>query len=225
MAEDRSRALEEKLGYQFRDRKILGIALTHRSRSPDHNERLEFLGDAVLGWAVAERLYRTFPDWNEGQLTRARAGLVRRQTLAGLADTLCLGDELQMGGGAVLEGATRERALASALEALLGGIVLESGPESARSVIERLLGRQWMHVTDLAEQKDAKTRLQERLQSEGLPPPRYVLQMVEGPSHRRKFKVRCEIPMRSLGADGEADSVRLAEQAAAEILIARMDHD
>ncbi|EQD45572.1 ribonuclease III, partial [mine drainage metagenome] len=163
--------LELKLGYRFQNQAVMDLALTHRSHAQPHNERLEFLGDAVLGWVVAECLYRMYPEWNEGQLTRARAGLVRQKTLAELADSMNLGEQLRVGGGIVLEGAARERALASALEALLGGIVLEAGPETAQSVIERLLRRWWPIISDFADHKDAKTRLQERLQGEGLPPP------------------------------------------------------
>ncbi|MHB1543671.1 MAG: ribonuclease III [Gammaproteobacteria bacterium] len=225
MAEMQGTALELRLGYCFHNRALLDLALTHRSHAQRHNERLEFLGDAVLGWVVAERLYRMYPEWNEGQLTRARAGLVRQKTLAELADSLALGDQFRMGGGVMLDGAARERALASALEALVGGIVLEAGPEIAQSIIERLFGNWWLDVSDLAEHKDAKTRLQERLQGKGLPPPRYLLETTEGPGHRRRFKVRCEIPEPSLSAEGTGGSVRLAEQAAAELLIAKMDHD
>ncbi len=225
MAEAGPTVPESRLGYRFQDRATLELALTHRSHSAAHNERLEFLGDAVVGWVVAERLYRMHPEWNEGQLTRARAGLVRQKTLAGLADALGLGEGLRVGGGGVLEGPARERALASALEALLGGILIEAGPEAVRSVIERLFGSWWQSVPELAERKDAKTRLQERLQGKGLPPPRYLLETSEGPSHRRRFKVRCEIPERSLSAEGTGGSVQLAEQAAAEGLIAKMDHD
>ncbi|EQD76799.1 ribonuclease III [mine drainage metagenome] len=224
MAETPDTALELKLGYRFQNQAVMDLALTHRSHAQPHNERLEFLGDAVLGWVVAECLYRMYPEWNEGQLTRARAGLVRQKTLAELADSMNLGEQLRVGGGIVLEGAARERALASALEALLGGIVLEAGPETAQSVIERLLRRWWPIISDFADHKDAKTRLQERLQGEGLPPPRYLLETAEGPGHRRRFRVRCEIPEQALSAQGTGGSVRLAEQAAAERLIAKMDH-
>lgn len=225
MAEPPSIFLEHALGYHFGDRTLLKLALTHRSYAPTHYERLEFLGDAVLGWVVAEHLYRHYSEWDEGRLTRARAGLVRQKTLAELADTLHVGEALRTGRGVALDGPARERALASALEALIGGIALEAGPVVARSVVERLFESWWTRAPECAERKDPKTRLQERLQSRGLPPPRYQVETAEGPGHRRRFQVRCEIAEPALSARGTGGSLRLAEQAAALRLMTQLDHD
>ncbi len=216
---------ETGLGHVFRDRVLCTQALTHRSRGGGHNERLEFLGDAVLGWAVADGLYRRFGDWDEGRLTRARARLVSRSVLAELAREIDLGAALRAGPGALSEPAAQERALASTLEAVIGAIACEAGAEAARAAVERLLSQRWPVVERLADQKDPKTRLQELLQGDGLPPPAYVLQSAVGPSHHRSFLVRCEVPARGWAEQGLGSSVRLAEQAAAAALLDRIGHD
>ncbi len=216
---------ETGLGHVFRDRALCAQALTHRSRGEPHNERLEFLGDAVLGWAVAEGLYRRFGEWDEGRLTRARARLVSRPVLAELAREIGLETALRAGLGVLSDPAARERVLASTLEALLGAIACEAGAETARTAVERLLERRWPAAERLADQKDPKTRLQELLQGAGLPPPAYILQSAAGPGHRRSFRVRCEVPARGLADEGRGSSVRLAEQAAAAALLDRIGHD
>ncbi len=215
---------ETGLGHVFCDRALCAQALTHRSRGAPHNERLEFLGDAVLGWAVAEGLYRRFGDWDEGRLTRARARLVSQPVLAELAREIGLEAALQAGMGVLSDPTARERVLASTLEALFGAIACEAGAEVARAAVERLLAQRWPVVERLADQKDPKTRLQELLQGAGLPPPEYVLQSAAGPGHRRSFRVHCEVPARGWAEEGTGSSMRLAEQAAAAALLDRIGH-
>jgi ribonuclease-3 len=216
---------ESYLDHVFQDRALCEQALTHRSLGIPHNERLEFLGDAVLGWAVAEGLYRRFGEWDEGRLTRARAALVSQSVLAELATEIGLEGALRVGAGALSGPAARQRALASALEAVIGAIACEAGPEAARVAVEQLLAHRWSAAGRQADRKDPKTRLQELLQGSGLPPPGYVLQSATGPGHHRLFTVRCEVPARELAEQGQGSSMRLAEQAAAAALLARIGHD
>lgn len=204
------------LGYRFVDERLLEQALTHRSASGIHNERLEFLGDAVLGMVVARALYAARPDAREGALSRYRSGLVRKETLAQLARELKLGAELRMGGGEHRAGGhQRSSVLADALEAIFGAILLDGGVDAVSDVITRLFASRLAELPDEADLVDAKTSLQERLQARGMPPPAYEVLDASGPPHARVFRSRCLVSELNLETTGTGGSRRAAEQAAA----------
>lgn len=212
-----------KLGYEPRDSSLFVAALTHRSASGANNERLEFLGDAVLNLVVAEHLYRRFPDASEGDLSRLRARVVSSEPLAEVAADIELGEALHLGSGELKTGGFRRRSiLADALEAVCGALFLDGGLEPARQVIERLFRQRIASLPAPAELKDAKTRLQEHLQALGLPLPRYAVQRVEGEAHAQTFWVTCEVPALGLSAGGSGSSRRRAEQEAAERVLSRI---
>jgi len=222
------RFLRDKLGYEPRDPALLAAALTHRSTpGAEHNERLEFLGDAVLNLLVAEHLYRRFPDATEGDLSRARARVVSAEPLAEVAAQLQLGDVLKMGSGELRTGGFRRKSiLADALEALLGAVYLDGGMTAAQALIDRLFEPRVAALPPLDTLKDAKTRLQEYLQSRGLPLPRYSLQRVEGEPHARVFWIDCDVGSLGLRAQGSGASRRRAEQeAAAKVLLELSQHE
>lgn len=204
-----------RLGYHFDDPALLRQALTHRSRGGRNNERLEFLGDAILGFVVAEALFRQFPRASEGELTRMRARLVRRETLADIARQLEMGPHLNLGVGELRSGgADRDSILSDALEALIGAIYLDSGIEAATGVLLRLLEEQLGSVSpDIV--KDPKTRLQELLQKQGLPLPLYEVVRQEGKPHELLFIVECRAGEPAAVFRGEGGSRRDAEQQAA----------
>jgi len=211
------RWVRERLGYEPADPSLFTAALTHRSAARAHNERLEFLGDAVLNLLVAEHLYRTFPHADEGDLSRLRACVVSREPLAQIAADLALGDALQLGGGELRSGGFRRQSiLADALEAVCGAIYLDGGIDAARSVVARLIEPRVAELPAAAELKDAKTRLQEYVQSRGLPLPRYEVERTEGEAHEQTFWVTCEVAALGRRAGGMGSSRRRAEQAAAE---------
>ena len=204
------------LGYEFSDQQLLQQALTHRSASALHNERLEFLGDAVLGAVVAKSVFDLKPDDNEGALSRFRSQLVRRSTLAVLARELGLAERIRLGSGERASGShQRESVLANALEAVFGAVFLDGGYEAARELIDRLLADRLQDMPSEAALKDAKTRLQEWLQARNLPPPEYELMTVSGAAHRQLFQVACRIEAFDLETSGDGTSRRRAEQAAA----------
>jgi ribonuclease III len=211
--------LQEALGYRFSDPALLQRALTHKSFGRHHNERLEFLGDAVLGYVVADRLFELEPDAHEDALSLLRASLVRKETLADVAREIDLGEFLRLGTGARRSGGHhRTSILADALEAVIGAVRLDGGIEAARSVILRLLEARFGSL-DAAAVKDAKTRLQELLQGAGLPVPDYVVERSGGAAHARIFTVRCRIDALDLEACADGLSRRLAEQKAAEVML------
>ena len=178
------RSLEERLGYRFSNDQLLVTALTHRSAGPAHNERLEFLGDAVLDLVVADRLFHDRPQSDEGDLSRARARLVRKETLAQVARQIGLGDWLVLGSGEAGSGGHRRSStLADALEALIGAVYLDGGLAPARQLVLNLLGTELSNLSDEEALKDPKTRLQEYLQSRGLPLPRYEITESSGAEH------------------------------------------
>ena len=212
-----------RLGFRWRDPALLEVALRHRSAGGSHNERLEFLGDALLSLVVAELLSREFASATEGDLSRYRASLVSGEALADLAEELGIGDQLQLGGGELKSGGFRRRSiLADALEALLGAIYLDAGFEPARAVIERLVRPKLAALPAAPALKDPKTRLQEWLQGRNLPPPRYGVAAVSGEPHQQHFRVACEIPELGVLCHGEGSSRRRAEQAAAERALERV---
>jgi ribonuclease III len=210
-------ALTGALGYRFKDPALLRTALTHRSHSSPHNERLEFLGDSVLNCIVADELYRRFPQLDEGELSRARAIIVRQQTLFERAHALDLGAMLLLGEGELRSGgAGRPSILADALEALIGAVYADGGFAAARRFVRRTFGPV-LEPADPATVlgKDPKTLLQEYLQGRRVPLPRYSIVATEGEAHCQRFTVECSIPQLDLRARGEGLSRRAAEQAAA----------
>ncbi len=208
--------LQQRLGYRFSQRDLLERALTHRSFGADHNERLEFLGDAVLSLAVSSLLFERFSGSDEGDLTRVRAHLVREESLhrvalqVGLPDVLRLSEGEARGGGA-----QRPSILADALEALIGAVFLDGGFDAGRALVKRLFG-EVIAGTDMGGwAKDAKTELQEWLQARRLPVPTYRISATRGQAHAQTFEVECVVPALGLTETGEGRSRRQAEQEAA----------
>jgi len=216
----------EQLDYQFRDETLLEQALTHRSAASRHNERLEFLGDAVLGMVIAAILYASKPRAREGALSRFRSRLVRRETLAAVARDAGFGDQVVMGAGERRSGGHQRRSvLANALEAVIGAIMLDGGYEEADRVIRRLFMERIASLPPHEELKDPKTRLQEWLQARGIAPPEYVVTDVSGAAHARSFRVDCSIGELELKGAGSGTSRRRAEQDAAAAILAGLPAD
>ena len=214
------------LNYQFSDRRLGETALTHRSAGNRNNERLEFLGDAILGFVIADRLYHHFPEADEGQLSRLRAALVKRDALAEVARGLELGNYLTLGPGELRGGGhSRDSILADSLEALLAAVYLDGGYEAVRAVIFRLFEKRLTQLSPEDQLKDPKTGLQEFLQGRGLNLPSYEISQVTGEQHNQMFIVTCSIPDLGLEATGRGGSRRKAEQAAAEKLLKTLRDD
>lgn len=208
--------LERALGHAFSDPALLRTALTHRSHSTPHNERLEFVGDSVLNCVIALALYERFPDLPEGDLSRLRANLVRQDTLHGLARALGVGECLRLGEGELRSGGhTRPSTLADALEAVFGAVERDAGFDAARAVILRCYADLLASIVPGAPIKDAKTRLQEYLQGRRMALPKYELRTTEGEAHAQTFSVACLIPALRLVTEGSGPSRRAAEQMAA----------
>jgi len=216
--------VREKLRYEPRDLALFAAALTHRSAARPHNERLEFLGDAVLNLLVAEHLFHAFPRADEGDLSRLRARVVSREPLAEVAAALSLGEVLQLGAGELRSGGfRRESILADAFEAVCGAVYLDGGLPAAREVVATLIEPRIQQLPDAAGLKDAKTRLQEYVQSRGLPLPRYEVERTEGDAHEQTFWVLCEVGALGLTASGQGSSRRRAEQQAAERVLCEIE--
>jgi ribonuclease-3 len=209
-------ALRDRLGHAFRRPELLNQALTHRSFGADNNERLEFVGDAVLNCAIAAILYRRFPDIPEGELSRVRASLVNGETLAGLGALLDLGSAIRLGEGEQRSGgAARPSILADTLEALFGAIFLDAGFDAACGVVESVYATDLDKLDPAALSKDPKTRLQEWLQARKIAVPEYSVTAVTGEAHAQTFTDECRIPALAIVAIGTGKSRRAAEQAAA----------
>ncbi len=218
-----SPSLVERLGHSFRKPELLRHALTHRSHGAAHNERLEFIGDAVLNCAVAAVLFERFPAIPEGELTRVRASLVNRETLARLARGLALGGEVLLGGGEVRSGGDeRPSILANALEAIIGAVFVDAGFDAARSVIERIYAAEFASLDPTTLGKDPKTRLQEWLQARRLAVPEYAVTNVAGEAHAQTFTIECRIASPGIVTTGSGTSRRAAEQMAAALAYARL---
>ncbi len=216
-------ALQASLGHRFRDARLLEQALTHRSHSTPHNERLEFLGDGVLNCIVAAELYTRFAGLREGDLSRLRASLVREQRLHELAAGLALGDYLRLGEGELKSGGFRRPSiLADALEALIGAVYLDAGFDAAREVVVRLY-RPLLETLDAkGVDKDPKTRLQEWLQSRKYALPQYSVIATRGAAHDQRFEVECVVRELDLRTVGSGASRRVAEQEAARMAFERL---
>jgi ribonuclease-3 len=209
--------LRARLDYEPRDMALFTAALTHRSAASVNNERLEFLGDAVLNLVIAEHLYRMFPDASEGDLSRLRARVVSSEPLAEVAAELAIGDVLRMGSGELKSGGFRRRSiLADSFEAICGAVFLDQGLDATRTIISRLFVARIAALPAPDELKDAKTRLQEFLQSRGLPLPRYTVERIEGEAHEQIFWVVCAVKSSGVRTEGSGSSRRRAEQVAAQ---------
>lgn len=213
-SEDQKLAL--RLGHEFSDPALLAQALTHRSSAGDNNERLEFLGDSLVNFIIAEALYRKFPEAEEGQLSRLRAHLVRGATLAEIAAEFRLGNHLRLGSGELKSGGwRRESILADALEAVIGAIFLDAGVQACRCCVLTWYTSRLDELTLRRTVKDAKTRLQEHLQARQRSLPVYETVSVEGQAHAQRFTVSCTVETLAAPTFGEGGSRRQAEQCAA----------
>lgn len=223
---DRYARLSQRLGYQFSKVELLQQALTHRSAAKQHNERLEFLGDAVLGMVVAQALFKRFPTVPEGKLTRMRSTLVKGDTLAELGREADVGELLKLGPGELKSGGHRRSSIiADAMEAILGAIYLEAGLDTTAEVILRLWQSRIDKLDPNEHPKDAKTRLQEFLQSRKLPLPVYEVVDISGKDHDQTFVVHCQIESLGKPMKGTGTSRRKAEQQAARNALEKLDND
>ena len=212
----RLEALQQRLGHRFAQPPLLVRAVTHRSFGADHNERLEFLGDAVLSAAVSAQLYERFSGSDEGDLTRVRAHLVREDSLHRIALALGLPDVLRLSDGEARGGgAQRPSILADALEALIGAVFLDGGFDPAQAMVRRLFGELIAGTDAGSWSKDAKTELQEWLQARKLPVPAYRIVATRGQAHAQTFEVECAVATLGLAEQGRGRSRRAAEQEAA----------
>lgn len=212
------------ISYRFKDPGLMSAALTHRSRGRSNNERMEFLGDSVLNFVIASRVYQLRPDNSEGDLSRLRSRVVRGETLAKLAMKLKLGDYLIMGEGELKSGGFRRTSiLADALEAVLGAIYLDGGYQACAEVIDEIFGEVIKSLPAAETLKDPKTRLQESMQSRARPLPEYQLVKEEGAEHAKQFSVRVRLPDCGLQAESTGSSLRKAEQAAARKILLELN--
>jgi ribonuclease-3 len=211
---------EKHLHYAFKDQELLERALTHRSASRDNNERLEYLGDSLLSFAIARRLYDRRPDDSEGDLSRARAALVREATLASIGQRLSLDTQIVLGPGELRSGgAQRAAVLADTVEALIGAVLLDGGAAAAEALIDLLFAAEFDSLPDAAALKDAKTRLQEWLQGNGFRLPSYSVRSISGRDHEQKFVVSCIVEEHNAETTGQGSSRRHAEQQAAAAML------
>lgn len=215
--------LERRLGHRFADRNLLSLALTHRSAGDANNERLEYLGDAALGFVIAEWLWQTFPDANEHSLTLMRASLVKKPSLANIAREIELGEHLRLGVGERKSGGHhRESILADTLEAVIGAVLVDAGYDAARGVIRTLFERH-VEKVDAQMARDGKTQLQERVQARRLPPPEYRVLSRSGDEHLPEFVVECRIAGLNVVTQGRGGSRREAEQVAARVALDQLE--
>ncbi len=218
-------SLPGKISHYFKDKALLKLALSHRSNGKINNERLEFFGDSILGFVVAEVLYQRFPQASEGELSQLRADFVKKNTLAEIARELSLGRLLILGDGESKSGgAKRDSILADALEAVVSAIYLDAGITACRKEVltwfsSRLLK---LEEDEAMPRKDAKTRLQEYLQSKQLSLPDYVLFRLEGKDHEQKFTVSCKVNILEKAVQGSGSNLREAEQKAATAILKKL---
>ena len=218
--------LAKKLNYEFKNKALVQEALTHRSVSSRNNERLEFLGDGALNFVIASEIYRLKPEYQEGQLSRLRANLVRGVTLAEIAREIGLGDYIKLGSGELKSGGfDRDSILADAVEALLGAVYLDGGYEHVFQVVCFLFEQRLQNLPADEPLKDAKTRLQEYLQGRKMPIPEYALLETRGEAHRREFVVSARIEPLNIETRATGSSRRRAEQAAATIALEQLESE
>jgi len=210
------KSLQRKLGYKFKNNELLVLSLTHRSFATHNNERLEFLGDAILSFVITEYLFEYFPAAREGQLSRLRSKLVKEYTLAQLARKFELGSYLQLGTGEVKSGGDkRDSILADAMESVIGAIYKDSEIETVKRLILRWFIAELGNLTLFDTNKDPKTQLQEFLQARSYDPPQYEVLDVKGKPHCRVFTVKCITAFNDVISFGSGKSRRIAEQEAA----------
>ena len=218
--------LAESLGHKFNDASLLDQALTHRSSPGPNNERLEFLGDAVLDFVVSDVIYQAFADASEGDLSKLRASLVNKASLASLAAEIGVSEYLILGGGERKSGGHRRNSiLADTLEAIFGAVYLDAGYAAVVVVIHRVYGERLVDFPSIDELRDPKTRLQEWLQARGRGLPDYELLTVSGKSHNQCFEVRCSIADSDQESSGTGTSRRKAEQDAARKILLSLGED
>ena len=206
-----------RLGYEFKELSLLDLALSHRSVGKKNNERLEFLGDSIVNFLMAEALFEKFPNCREGELSRMRAELVRGSTLAAIAREFDLGEHLNLGQGEMKSGGyRRESILADAVEAIIGAIYSDSDMATCKQRVLSWYQSRLDAITPAESNKDAKTRLQELLQGQKKPLPRYQLVNTSGSEHQQQFDVECEIKHLNQRFSGQGSSRRAAEQSAAQ---------
>jgi ribonuclease-3 len=215
--------LKDSLDYQFNDTRLLELSLTHRSAPGHNNERLEFLGDAVLDFVISEVVFRSHPTAPEGDLSKLRASLVSDVSLAQLAADMGIGEHLILGSGERKTGGhRRESILADALEAIFGAVYLDAGFDASKAVIEKAFGERLEVFPDVEELRDPKTRLQEWLQARKKKLPDYELVKVSGEAHRQKFDVKCSVADSEVMTMGTGTTRRNAEQEAAEKMLLQL---
>lgn len=215
--------LHVDIGHTFKDQGLLQLALTHRSFSANNNERLEFLGDGVLNFIVAHQLYHRFPKLPEGDLSRLRAQLVKESSLSEIAMELHVGEALRLGEGELKSaGRRRPSILADAVEALVGAVYLDGGFVAAEAVVLKLYLNKFNTIDPKVIDKDAKSQLQEYLQSKKIDLPDYNVAHIEGEAHAQSFKVECHIKKLNLLTVGEGTSRRSAEQQAAQLAMEKI---
>ena len=218
--------LTKRISYSFNKPELLLQALTHRSAKGAHNERLEFLGDSILGFVIAETLYEQFPKNNEGDLTRMRSSLVKGVTLAEIAKDFQLGDHLILGPGELKSGGhRRESILEDAVEAIIGAVYLDSDIDTCRKLILTWFSKRLALIKPGHEQKDPKTRLQEFLQGRKIELPLYEVIHTTGQSHNQEFTVRCTTSVLDSEVISKGTSRRKAEQTAAQQVLELIEHD
>jgi len=216
MDKERQASLSRIIYYTFQDASLMMMALTHRSFNAQHNERLEFLGDSILSFLIAQELYQRFPKIDEGDLSRLRAQLVKESSLSSIATSMGLGDFIQLGEGELKSaGWRRPSILADTLEAMIGAIYLDAGIEPAHQFVLRFFEKQLNEIDPKLIQKDAKTLLQELLQSQKSDLPIYTVVSIEGEAHSQSFTIECIIKKSNIKTQGIGQSRRIAEQEAA----------
>jgi ribonuclease-3 len=214
-----------RLTYTFRRPELLEQALTHRSKGAENYERLEFLGDSVLGFTISSELYNRYPALSEGELTRLRASLVNKNTLAALARDIGIGNYLRLGEGELKSGGyDRDSILADSLEAVLGAICKDSSADEVARVILHLYHERLARLNPHSVPKDPKTQLQEHLQKQSLPTPTYVVREITGEAHNQNFVVECQVTGLDAPVQGRGTSRRHAEQEAAARVLDLLSH-
>ena len=207
---------ESLLKYEFKNKALLELALTHRSFKGKNNERLEFLGDSILNFVVAELLFKKFPQSVEGDLSRLRSELVKASTLSEIGTEINVGDFLKLGDGELKSaGWRRPSILADTVEAIIGAIFIDSGMNSAQSIIKRWLDNRIEMIDPKKIKKDAKSLLQESLQGNKIALPKYEVILIEGEAHSQNFIVQCHIDSLGITVEGDGESRKVAEQTAA----------
>ncbi|MEI8208163.1 MAG: ribonuclease III [Methylococcales bacterium] len=216
----------KRLGLTFNNPQLFTMALTHRSANSNNNERLEFLGDSILGFVVAQKLYDIFPSASEGVLSRLRANLVNQSSLADLARKHQLGDYLLLGSGELKSGGfRRDSILSDALEAIMGALFKDQGIEACQLWVEQLFAEKLGNLSLENWQKDPKTQLQELMQSKKQALPEYTLITMSGLAHEQLFQVKCSIPLIKETCIGSGISRKRAEQSAAELMLELLNKD